>query len=314
MSGDLEGEPGYPHHLAGDPAPAPRTPAAKTYEMAQRAADRHPAEPARGAVPHRIARAIAVLFEEANAAAPNRRTSSDGTIGDARHAALGRATDHNPWLVDNHGVGVVRAGDLTNDPALNLAAAFERARIAAAAGRLPQVLNGGYLILNGRITAPDWSGWREYKGTNPHVLHGHVSVSLNPAQFDSPKPWGIFAPAPARPVPSPGWSGPDLRGAGTDLRGEQGNSGPRVQAWQAWLADYYPAYRHTCGDLVPDGEWGPITSRWNAEFGHRSAIPSADGTNIGPKLAAAYFRAGLFRTRSAAQLRAAGHIRRPARR
>jgi hypothetical protein len=33
------------------------------------------------------------------------------------------------------GVGIVRAEDLTNDPVLNLPAAFERMRAAAAAGQ-----------------------------------------------------------------------------------------------------------------------------------------------------------------------------------
>jgi hypothetical protein len=311
----------YPAHLAGDPAPPPEPVAPRLFEMAQRAHERA-AEPLSdadlsqlyGATPVRTAGAVDVLFFEADTAAPGRSKRSDGRIGDARHAKLGDDSDHNPWLV-HQGRGIVRAGDVTNDPALALHVAFERLRAAAAAGRLPQVLHGGYAILNGRITAPDWSGWRAYLG-NPHVSHGHVSVSLNPAQFDSRATWGIFADvaAPAtRPAPA-GWTGPDLTGAGPGLRGQQGDNGPRVQAWQQWLAANYPAYRHALGDLAPDGWWGPVTTRWNREFGQRSGIPSADGLNIGPKLAAAYHRAGLFRARSAAQARVVGHITRAARR
>jgi hypothetical protein len=33
--------------------------------------------------------------------------------------------------------------------------------------------------------------WRPYDGSNPHEKHMHVSVSLDPAGFDSTVPWGI---------------------------------------------------------------------------------------------------------------------------
>jgi hypothetical protein len=315
-------EHGYPFHLAGEDTPPPGPVTPRVFDMAQRAHDRTappPSDPEElfGAGPTRVADAVLALFAEADAAAPTRSKASDGRYGDAAHAALGSATDHNPWLV-HRGVGVVRAGDVTNDPALRLHEVFERARAAAHAGRLPQLLNGGYLIINGRITSPDFAGWRAYTGDNPHVRHGHASVSLNPAQFDNPNPWGVFttptAPPPPGPAPRPRWSGPDLTGTGPGLRGQQGDSGPRVQAWQGWLSATYPAYRHRLGVLAADGDWGPITTAWNREFGQRSGIPSADGTNIGPKLAAAYHRAGLFRVLSTARTRAVGHLTRGARR
>ncbi|MET0996265.1 MAG: hypothetical protein ABWY20_20260 [Mycobacterium sp.] len=322
-------EHGYPHHLAGEACPPPDQVSGRTLDMAHRAAARfaaelHPVDAAEpdveelfGATAWRKAAAIEQLFAEANAAAPKRSKASDGTIGNAAHAKLGKGSDHNAWLI-YRGAGIVRAGDVTNDPALNLPAVWDRARQAAYDRRLPQLLDGGYLILNGAISAEDFSGWRRYTGSNPHVTHGHVSVSLNPAQFDLSAPWGIFAPAaappPPRPAPPAGFTGPDLTGTGLGLRGEQGANGPRVAAWQAFLASRYPAYRHTCGELAADGWWGPVTSRWNREFAHRSGITSSDGLNIGPKLAATYARAGLFRNLSAARARAAGHVPRGARR
>jgi hypothetical protein len=107
---------------------------------------------------------------------------------------------------------------------------------------------------------------------------------------------------PAAPRPGTGWTGPDLTGRGTTLRGDAGNNGPRVAALQAFLRDRYPLYAK---NLAADGWWGPATTAAIAEFGHRSNIPSADGRNIGPKLAAALYAAGFDRT--AAQARALAH-------
>jgi len=321
---------GYPEHLAGEPAPPPEDVAPRLYAMAAKAHGKHLAAVDHElvtAAPWRVALSLEQLVSEANAFAPGRRKASDGAIGDARHQlengphGPGSGSDHNPWVIVA-GRGVVRARDLTNDPALELPVVFERIRARAAAGLLPQVLAGGYAILNGRITAPDWSGWRTYKGADPHVSHGHVSVSLEPAAFDLTTPWGVFssehpAPAPTPPPPAPaGWSGPDLTGAAAGLRGQaagqpQGpqSNGPRVAALQTWLNRVYPAY----SALVPDGWYGPATALVLREFAHRSSIPAADGLNIGPKLADALYRAGFERPLTARE-KVAGHLRRGARR
>jgi hypothetical protein len=323
---------GYPHHLVGEPAPPPAAVSARTVGMAvklhrkqREAAGPHPTASGWPNNP-RPARSIVVLRDEANAADPNRATASDGMIGDAAHAAQARDSDHNGWLVVN-GVGVVRAVDITNDPALNLPAVAERIRAAAAAGRCPQVLNGGYVILNGRITDEDWRGWHVYNGADPHVSHMHVSVSLNPAQFDLGAPWGVFSnehpapapqPAPAPPAPRPGynWTGPDLSGAGSGLRGDKGNNGPRVGALHDFLRVNYPLYAGGMPDASSNeyGWYGDKTAAALAEFAHRSGIPEADGLNIGPKIAAALHAAGFDRTaaapRSAARARVLGHIHR----
>jgi hypothetical protein len=323
---------GYPHHLAGDPAPPPAPVDPRLLGMAAKAHTRHLAalgEPGLlfGAAgwpkDPRPAGALLVLGAEADAAVPDRSRASDGMIGDARHQA-DPSSDHNGWL-KVAGVGVVRARDLTNDPRLDLPGAYERARARAAAGDLPQLVGGGYLILNGRITAPDFSTWRTYKGKSPHVAEGHVSVSTDPARFDDRRPWGLFsserpAPAPVTPAPvqTPGWTGPDLTGAGSGLRGQaagqpQGpqSNGPRVAALQTFLRDNYSLY---AGDLVVDGWYGPQTARVLAEFAGRSGITGADGLNIGPQLAAAIYRAGFERRMSAARARVVGHVNRGARR
>lgn len=319
---DVDGS--YPHHLMGGHARPPVAPRASVVQLARDARRRQ--DEALGLEPPaalgfvmpewRLAGSLVVLRDEANTANPARDKSSDGTIGDARHAGGGpgtaawTASDHNPWLTVA-GKGVVRAEDLDTD-GLDLPAAFERIRAAAAAGRLPQLAHGGYLILLGRITAPDFTEWRTYKGTDPHVLHGHVSVSTDPARFDDRRAWGAFGPADVVPTPSPtpagGWTGPDLTGRGMALRGAQGNNGPRVGQLQAFLRDVFPAYAKA---LVADGWWGPATAGVLREFAHRSGIPEADGANVGPKIAAALFRSGF--DRSAAQTRVLAHLARAAR-
>lgn len=295
---------GYPHQLAGEDADAPTAVHRRVFDMALRARnrERHGHDPLTAGVQlldeaanWRLAGSIAELFTEANAADPGRNKASDGTIGDEAHK--GRDSDHNAWVIVG-GIGVVRAGDITNDPALDLPTVAERIRQKAHAGQLPMVTGGGYAILNKRITAEDWSGWKVYTGPDPHVSHLHVSVSLAVAQFDARTPWGVFGPAPA-PAPTPpppapvSWTGPDLTGSGPSLRGNQGYNGPRVALWQTALAARYPAYAAACGQLVPDGFWGPVTTRWTAEYAHRSGIPESDGANIGPRVAQAAYRAGI---------------------
>lgn len=146
----------------------------------------------------------------------------------------------------------------------------------------------GLIVWGGTWDLPDTDGmhFEGAKGSTPEQV---TALAATLAQH----------PAPPPPPPPPA-GGPDLTGAGLELRGAQGAQGPRVHDWQQWLAAYYPAYRHACGELVADGVWGPVTTKWNREFAQRSGITSADGLNIGPKLAAAYWAAGLFRPLAAA--------------
>lgn len=297
----------YPFDLMGGPARPPTAPAPKLLAMARRERAHQleteglePVDNLLGAVPPnwQLAPSLAQLRNEANAANPHRDKTSDGTIGDARHQASGADSDHNAWLVWQ-GIPWCRALDI-DTTGLDVAAAYERGRAKAAAGQLPQVIGGGYFIVAGRITAPDFSSWRTYKGTNPHILEGHVSVSTEGARFADTRPWGIFIPVVPGPVPAPapapppapagpGWTGPDLRGAGLDLRGEQGANGVRTQRLQGWLRDTYPLYAKA---LAVDGWWGPKTSGVLAEFARRSSIRGADGANIGPQIARKLFVAG----------------------
>lgn len=156
----------------------------------------------------RVARALLTLRAEVDRGWPARDRTSDGTIGDAAHAS--RGSDHNPWLLDSHGVGVVRALDLDAD-GWPIDDTFEYLRQLAAAG--DRRLNpDGYLIRNRRIASSKRSGiflrrwlWRPYlpvpgQAYNPHDKHGHVSVSTDPAGYDSVDGW-LTASPPAVEVP-----------------------------------------------------------------------------------------------------------------
>ena len=136
----------------------------------------------------RLARSLDDLRDEVNAAHANRSKVSDGTIGDPAHAA--RVSDHNP-----DGQGVVRALDLTHDPAGGLDAheLADRIRLRAQSGEDDRPK---YVISNGRIASDiaEWI-WRTYFGSNRHTQHSHTSVRPG-AQGDRPGPWNVTGETP----------------------------------------------------------------------------------------------------------------------
>lgn len=113
---------------------------------------------------------------------PDRRTASDGWVGDSRHAT--RKSDHNP-----DEFGWVRAVDIDSrlESSESLAPYLaDQIRIAAKSD--PRI---SYVIYNRRICSKvlNWK-WRNYKGINPHKKHIHVSFTklgdLSGAEFDIP--------------------------------------------------------------------------------------------------------------------------------
>ena len=131
----------------------------------------------------RVARSLETLRSQINAVAPNRDTTSDGTIGDAAHAA--RASDHNP-----NAQGVVTAYDIDHDPAGGMDT-YKLAEILRQ-NKDPRI---EYVISNGRIfnsrVAP-WQ-WRDYTGSNKHDKHMHISVHNESELYDDPRAWAIGA-------------------------------------------------------------------------------------------------------------------------
>lgn len=129
----------------------------------------------------RLCAAGARLRAQVNRSFPYRDKTSDGWIGDARHAAT--PSDHNP-----DAEGIVRAididADLSDKPASTYLA--DQLRLAAKSGdrRI------AYIIHAGKIASPKarWA-WRPYDGLNPH--HKHLHVSFTRAGDDNGDPFTI---------------------------------------------------------------------------------------------------------------------------
>jgi hypothetical protein len=206
----------------------------------------------------RLAKSLEVLRQQVNEQWPARSKSSDGTIGDQKHAS--RSSDHNPWIAGR----VVSAIDITHDPAKGPDS--EHLAETLLKSRDPRIK---YIISNRKIASgsagPSPWKWRAYTGSNPHNHHVHISVKSDAIHFDSTKPWsldGVEAPpAPAKPYVAPP---PTLRFGSEGehvkrLQGllkvtEDGNFGPKTR-------DAVKSAQKVAG-IVADGVVGPQT--WEA--------------------------------------------------
>lgn len=169
----------------------------------------------------RIAKSLEKLRLQLNTLAPNRSKASDGGIGDAAHAS--RNSDHNPWVKDAKGVGVVTARDFTHDPAGGLDC--NRLAEILAESRDPRIK---YIIWNRRILSASQAAWtwRPYTGANAHTKHLHLSVRDKAQFYDSEAAWDLnglgqkvkkigdvepVAPKAEQPVAPPEVSEPEAR-------------------------------------------------------------------------------------------------------
>ncbi len=168
-----------------------------------------------------LAPSLAELRDEINATWPKRDKSSDGTLGDASHAA--RPSEHNPDRdSDSMPTGAVSAMDITKDSAAQMET-IRKALIAS-----PRTW---YVIHAGKI----WSrtnGFRAktYTGPNPHTKHLHVSLMQTKSAHDDVSPWGIQKGIVPPPPPKPA--------AGRKLGSrtlKRGNTGADVAVLQRFL-------------------------------------------------------------------------------
>ncbi|ESQ92605.1 hypothetical protein [Asticcacaulis benevestitus] len=140
----------------------------------------------------RLARSLEQLRSQINARFQSRSKASDGTIGDAAHAT--RSSDHNPWVVDSAGKGVVTAMDVSHDLAKGIDGNWLARTLVA--GSDPRIK---YIIWNRRIcsasaigSTPAWT-WRAYTGANPHNHHLHLSVRPEASRYDDVAAWNLDA-------------------------------------------------------------------------------------------------------------------------
>lgn len=141
-----------------------------------------------------------MIFHEANRVASNRDKRSDGTIGNAEHAA--RESDHNPGVR-----GLVHAGDLTEDKPRGIDIDAWVARMVIRRDRrVKYIIHDGMIWRSydraataSRPFLPAWTPER-YTGVNPHRGHGHVSIWSTVAAETDLSQWGIGSPPPAAPA------------------------------------------------------------------------------------------------------------------
>ena len=120
-----------------------------------------------------LSKAAIQLREQFDDSFPSRDRTSDGWIGDTRHAA--RPSDHNP-----DANGWVRAIDVDRDvsgkskPDL-MPDIADQIRLLCKSKREKRIT---YIIFDGRIASSKkaWA-WRTYEGSNKHNHHCHISFS-----------------------------------------------------------------------------------------------------------------------------------------
>jgi GH24 family phage-related lysozyme (muramidase) len=210
-----------------------------------------------------LAPCLVTLRSQCNTKWPMRSKASDGWIGDQRHC--GGANPNS----DHCSVGgVVRAVDITNDPAHGLDS-----------GQLAETLKTSrdprlkYVISNARIWNPSISpAWRPYSGSNAHTKHVHVSCVKGPAE-NSTAPWNIdgvvTAPVTGVPVVTPSY--PVLK---------LGSKGVVVVRLQTLL-------NKNGAKLIADGDYGKKTGAAVLSY-QKAYVPGVtDWGKVGPKTWAA---------------------------
>lgn len=150
---------------------------------------------------YRLAPALLTLLSQLEERWPGKgwlNSPQTGTIGDATHQAKNSSSDHNPWLnntvraldVAANVSGVPGIVTVTDAPDCEALFAMVNRMYAA---QDPRVWPTGYAIYLRRITDPNNPGsFRTHTG-DPHLYHVHISVSTNPAGYNSTAPWPLPA-------------------------------------------------------------------------------------------------------------------------
>lgn len=144
---------------------------------------------------------LVALRNEFNAIAPDRDRRSDGSVGDAAHAAS--SSDHNP---DETGTVPIHDADSTNEVhAIDVDSSGPWPEMAGKPGSMERVVQHllarcragledrlRYIIYDHRIWSAS-SGWvqKAYTGSSPHTEHAHFSASYGSAQESDTHSWHL---------------------------------------------------------------------------------------------------------------------------
>lgn len=238
----------------------------------------------------RPARSLVVLGAECDTEFPGRDRSSEGLIGDTRHQKES-SSDHNPWVTDSLGRGVVRARDVDAGPGLNPDETHDLigdvVAEAALAGlrthfglfkifrrKFAPMGPGAYVIWERRIASHKTKGaWVPYFGTDPHESHPHVSVALAQSGYDDGSSWGIhrFADV-ARGIANPSAKQHPVTLTRTNWKSHR----LLVRKLQRRLNELGGP------KLTVDGEYGARTAERVALFKKRRGFRSRTGWVVGP--------------------------------
>lgn len=173
-------------------------------------------------------------LNEATLRWPSRRRDSDGCCASPEHHKQNPDSDHEP-----DASGYAHAFDLSHDPA----SGCDVGKLAATLSEHPDP-RVKYVIFNGRIWKARTGHWEEYRGTNPHQKHMHVSIyPTETFNFDS---WP--------------WAGPS-----EPKTLQQGDRGEAVKDLQTKLVAKGFA-------LVTDGVFGPATQAALTRFQKRAGL------------------------------------------
>ena len=140
----------------------------------------------------RPAAALLKLRQKVNSSASSRYTKDDGMIGDRAHWEKGEASDHNPWVKDSNGIGVVTGYDISHSAEKGISAqALVESLIKAKDKRIKYIIWNRTIYNSDAVGGvPPWTP-RAYNGKNPHDKHAHVSLLPNPVLYDSSDEWEI---------------------------------------------------------------------------------------------------------------------------
>ena len=127
-----------------------------------------------------LSKAAETFREQVNDCFPDRKRTSDGWIGDARHSA--RVSQHNP-----NERGEVCAIDidarLSDQEGISHALADQLRLAAKKDKRISYIIHAGKIC-----SAKSLWRWVKYRGINPHDKHIHISFKPNQTgeKFDIP--------------------------------------------------------------------------------------------------------------------------------